>query len=596
MFPFCWGPDETPMHGPVTESQAADLVDRKTVDLFIPELRKAMDNATNQPFFAMVGFYKPHLPWIAPATSFDEIDATKDDFEPQEFDGPYMHFNQNLFGFSPLVGVLLRASSLWSNVVLQQDAEMRRSAAEDTGRGATGEGSDDDTGRRQRQRQRRLDKEIDGQKDDLSKAWWRYLVEGDVVPISNGVLTSYSRDQPMSREAAVMMRKAYHATIHWCDVLIGEIVDTLEADPAVANNTVIVFTSDHGFSLGERNLWQKNSLYEEGTHVPLFVRLPPSFGPTGMVPHTVSRPTELVDIIPTLLTLARIEIPSTTSNPAVAFNFSGVPLFNASGHVVEFGEDRKAYSFTLKCHHEAHDMCPQAESIRQTLDLVLILAAVLSACKVLAVVVLRRRASSGGDTGDGDGGGDGEGEGRGSSLTPAADGIAPELTTQAPPCRVPSASPEGIIDGVSFLLLVLAFLGWAVGRAILPPPYACTFYNGRWGPEQTVCDKNGDIKTIEHKIVSCADYIGVSVRTDDERYIAWFNTTYLSADSLPMEEEFFPGGGAATNGHAPANKISKKKYRARADELLPGVLAMLTETASSGVYEPTCDTVPYIWQ
>lgn len=98
-----------------------------------------------------------------------------------------------------------------------------------------------------------------------------------------------------------------------------------------------------------------------------------------------------------------------------------------------------------------------------------------------------------------------------------------------------------VIDYVSFSLLVLAALGWLVGNAVLPPPSACTLYNGRWAPEQTQC--TNEPQTFDHTMLSCIDYLGVSVRTDEERYIAWFKTTYLSNETMPMEEEFYPGGG-----------------------------------------------------
>ena len=98
-----------------------------------------------------------------------------------------------------------------------------------------------------------------------------------------------------------------------------------------------------------------------------------------------------------------------------------------------------------------------------------------------------------------------------------------------------------VIDGVSFSLLVLAALGWLVGNAVLPPPSACTFYNGRWAPEQTQC--TNEPQSFDYTMLSCIDYLGISVRTDEERYIAWFNTTYLSNETMPAEEEFYPGGG-----------------------------------------------------
>ena len=49
-------------------------------------------------------------------------------------------------------------------------------------------------------------------------------------------------------------RRAYYASVTWTDFLIGELLDTLE-DAGVANNTIVALLGDHGWQLGEHNIW-----------------------------------------------------------------------------------------------------------------------------------------------------------------------------------------------------------------------------------------------------------------------------------------------------------------------------------------------------
>jgi choline-sulfatase len=91
-------------------------------------------------------------------------------------------------------------------------------------------------------------------------------------------------------------RHAYYAAISYVDERIGEVLSALR-DAHLADDTVIVFTADHGEFLGERGLWYKMSFLEPSARVPLLVRVP------GGSPARVSRPVSLVDLVPTLVEL-----------------------------------------------------------------------------------------------------------------------------------------------------------------------------------------------------------------------------------------------------------------------------------------------------
>ena len=89
--------------------------------------------------------------------------------------------------------------------------------------------------------------------------------------------------------------QAYLANITYCDALVGRLLDALAAGPA-ANNTIIVFWSDHGWHFGEKNHLHKFTLWERSTRVPFLIVAP---GVTRAQSRT-ARPVGLIDLFPTL--------------------------------------------------------------------------------------------------------------------------------------------------------------------------------------------------------------------------------------------------------------------------------------------------------
>ena len=94
------------------------------------------------------------------------------------------------------------------------------------------------------------------------------------------------------------MRRAYYALTSYVDAKVGRLLETLE-DIGAADDTLIIFTSDHGDSLGERGLFFKMSFFEWSARVPLVVHAPFAFA-AKRVRANVSH----VDLLPTLLEVA----------------------------------------------------------------------------------------------------------------------------------------------------------------------------------------------------------------------------------------------------------------------------------------------------
>jgi arylsulfatase A-like enzyme len=119
-------------------------------------------------------------------------------------------------------------------------------------------------------------------------------------------------DPKLARQAI----QAYYASITFADAQLGRILDALR-QTGLKDNTIVLFTSDHGYHMGEHGHYQKTTLFENATHVPLIMAGP---GVTrGGVAETMA---EMVDFYPTLAELAGLP------KPQAASGVSLVPALN----------------------------------------------------------------------------------------------------------------------------------------------------------------------------------------------------------------------------------------------------------------------------
>lgn len=69
-------------------------------------------------------------------------------------------------------------------------------------------------------------------------------------------------------------RELYYGLTSWVDNEIGKVMATLRANPAIRDNTIVIYTSDHGEMAGDHSMWWKNCMYESAARVPLIVSYP----------------------------------------------------------------------------------------------------------------------------------------------------------------------------------------------------------------------------------------------------------------------------------------------------------------------------------
>ncbi len=138
--------------------------------------------------------------------------------------------------------------------------------------------------------------------------------------------------------------RAYLASISFADAMLGQVLDALE-ESGRADDTIIVLWSDHGFHLGEKARWRKQTLWNESTRVPMIIVAPGVTDPGTRSAATVS----LMDIYPTLTELAGLDTPDHIEgvslvpllrDPNTEWDRSVVTTLGYRNHAVTYGQYR----------------------------------------------------------------------------------------------------------------------------------------------------------------------------------------------------------------------------------------------------------------
>lgn len=127
----------------------------------------------------------------------------------------------------------------------------------------------------------------------------------DIPEAGQKIALATSRDFFQIRDEGKWKKavQAYLASITFADEQVGAVLDALE-NSSYNKNTIVVFWSDHGWHLGEKQHWHKSSLWEVCTRIPFIIKVPGVTNPNSIC----NKPVDMVNVFPTLTSLC--DLPS----------------------------------------------------------------------------------------------------------------------------------------------------------------------------------------------------------------------------------------------------------------------------------------------
>jgi len=182
------------------------------------------------------------------------------------------------------------------------------------------------------------------------------------LPSAAKKITRYMDSTPLNHRSILATNSweeavaAYLACTEFVDHCVGLILNSLSQSQH-AKKTLVVLWSDHGWHLGEKQLWAKRSLWEESTRVPLMISGP------GLTRSRCDRPVQLLDIYPTLVELCALAKPPQKLEghsllplliqPNTSWPYPAITTFHCNDHAVR--TDRWRYISYANGDEELYD-------------------------------------------------------------------------------------------------------------------------------------------------------------------------------------------------------------------------------------------------
>ncbi len=123
----------------------------------------------------------------------------------------------------------------------------------------------------------------------------------DIPKLGINYKTSQGMELDIRRQKKLL--GGYYASVAYMDAQVGKVLDALD-ESGLADETIVIFTSDHGYHLGEHDFWAKVSLRDVSSGVPLIIKVP------GQEPAVCNSLVELLDLYPTTARLCGLEPPA----------------------------------------------------------------------------------------------------------------------------------------------------------------------------------------------------------------------------------------------------------------------------------------------
>ena len=131
------------------------------------------------------------------------------------------------------------------------------------------------------------------------------------------------------QDSARHMLAGYYAHCTALDRAMGDLLAAIEA-AGIADNTVLVFTSDHGDMLLSRGMMKKQRPWDESVRVPMLLRYP-----ARLAPEEINQPINTPDILPTLLGLSRIAVPESVEGTDLSEALTGAEPYPEEAALIQ---------------------------------------------------------------------------------------------------------------------------------------------------------------------------------------------------------------------------------------------------------------------
>lgn len=143
--------------------------------------------------------------------------------------------------------------------------------------------------------------------------------------------------QDLTRSDKQGIRAAYHTSVAYLDRNVGMILDAIDR-AELADNTLVIFNSDHGYLLGEHGLFEKHCCYEEAVRTALLMRYPRLIS-SG---RSSSALIELIDLVPTILDLCGIQIAPRVQGKSLLDLLQGTNQEHKHHVITEYADNAEA--------------------------------------------------------------------------------------------------------------------------------------------------------------------------------------------------------------------------------------------------------------
>ena len=305
---------------PVNDTLEPYMYDHRAVDSAAAFFRAYADDASiacDRPFMMMLGMRKPHIPLYVPEKYFD-ADYVEDYFQyPMDipYNSPANTFPYNGFVMPP------QPDSLYGDYYDLPETGLAQFMAA---------------------------------YDSVYYYMLQEIENLDSLPALLPGLTEEERHAAMLQIISANAAMAYVAAVRYLDVQVGRLIDSLSAYPELFNNTIFIFTSDHGFSLGEKRHWKKGTMWETDQRIPLVIadmRAP--------VSRVSDASVSLLDVFPTVCDLSATAYPIFSNGTPYLDGISLLPFITEDS----YGWTRPALS-TFKEFYPNQLGCNPTYSIR----------------------------------------------------------------------------------------------------------------------------------------------------------------------------------------------------------------------------------------